>query len=261
MTSALWGLFVFLVATAEALAFCDESFRCMMGDGIWGWTVWTQNSVLVSRTLVKHRPPFPLATDKIRHPECSVLDCPEWWNLTKMVEGLRVISDQWKPGHLCILSPPSSHLFFHLFINLYLPALSWMLLVSVYIFRASPLGCTSTSFICRHLCLFYLWDFSKVTLPSPADRWRDKALRLLRRSLPMTELTCKCLGTVTCGVDNTQAHFYTISQCSHEIEFQRPTTLVYLMTHHFVGCLPFPACLPNPFSPFSAPPSQMNHLL
>lgn len=118
MTSALWGLFVFLVATAEALAFCDENFRCMMGDVIWGWTVWNQNSVLVPRILVKHLPPFFLATDKIRHPGYSVLDCPEWWNLTKMVEGLRVTSDQWKPGRVCILSPLSSHSFIHLFIQL-----------------------------------------------------------------------------------------------------------------------------------------------
>lgn len=78
--------------------------------------------------------------------------------------------------------------------------------MSVYILRASPLGCTSTSFICWYLYLFYLWDFSRVTLPLLADRGRDKALRLLRSSLPTTEFTYKCLGTVTRGVDDTRAH-------------------------------------------------------
>lgn len=89
MTSALRGLFAFLVATAEALAFCDESFRCMMGNVTWGWTIWNQSSFRVPGTLVKH---LLLTVDKIRYPGCSVVDLPEWWNLTKMVEDLGVRS-------------------------------------------------------------------------------------------------------------------------------------------------------------------------
>lgn len=73
-------------------------------------------------------------------------------------------------------------------------------------------------------------------------------------NLPINTLALSLMGWIIL-----RHLFYTISQCPHDIEFQRPTTLVYLMTHPFVGCLPFPACLPNPFSPFSAPPSQMNH--
>lgn len=199
--------FCFPGSYCRGLGILWRKLQMYEGDGMWGWTVWNQSSVLVPRTLVKHLPPFPLASDKIRHPGCPALDCPEWWHLTKMVEGLRVTSDQWKPG---VFASCRLHHLIHSLIysfNLYLPILSRMLLVSVYIFWASPLGCTSTSFICWCLYRFYLWDFSKVTLPSLADRWRDKVWRFLRRSLPMTEFTYKCLGTVPRGVNNTQAPF------------------------------------------------------
>lgn len=71
----------FLIATAAALAFCDESFGCMTGNVMWGLNNLKPELYPCSQDSCKAS---SLATDKTRHPECSAAEYPEGWNITQV---------------------------------------------------------------------------------------------------------------------------------------------------------------------------------
>lgn len=114
-----------------------------------------------------------------------------------------------------------------------------MLLVSAHTLRALPLGCPPTSFLSWYLYLLYLRDFSQA-------RRRDEALMLPGSSAPpWLSLLINTSAPSLLGWIILRHLFYTISQCSHEVELRRPSPSAYLMTHPFVGYPPFPAHLPS----------------